>query len=107
VPGDVRDPLSEGTTALLRDGARAVASAADVLRVIGGVDAPTGQQLPLPALAGDESAVLAALARRPRHADEVARSAGLPPGAALAGLLALEVLGLCEQRPGHYFLRRN
>jgi len=106
VPGDVRDPLSAGPTALLRGGARAVASAADVLAEIG-LDAPAERQLPLPALAGDESALLSALARRPRHADEVARASGLAPGAALAGLLALEVLGLCEQRPGHYFLRRN
>jgi DNA processing protein len=106
VPGDVRDPLSAGPTALLRSGARAVASAADVLAEIG-LDAPAERQLPLPALAGDESALLSALARRPRHADEVARASGLAPGAALAGLLALEVLGLCEQRPGHYFLRRN
>jgi DNA processing protein len=106
VPGDVRDPLSAGPTALLRSGARAVASAADVLAEIG-MDAPAERQLPLPALAGDESALLSALARRPRHADDVARAAGLAPGAALAGLLALEVLGLCEQRPGHYFLRRN
>ena len=106
VPGDVRDPLSAGPTALLRSGARAVASAADVLAEIG-LDAPAERQLPLPALAGDESALLSALARKPRHADEVARASGLAPGAALAGLLALEVLGLCEQRPGHYFLRRN
>lgn len=106
VPGDVRDPLSAGTTALLRRDARAVASAADVLAAIG-VDAPPERQLQLPALAGDESALMSALARRPRHSDEVARAAGVTPGAALAGLLALEVLGLCEQRPGHYFLRRT
>jgi DNA processing protein len=106
VPGDVRDELSAGTTALLKGGARAVASAADVLAALG-LDAPEERQLPLPALAGDESALMSALARRPRHADEVARAAGVPPGAALAALLVLEVRGLCEQRPGHYFLRRN
>jgi DNA processing protein len=105
VPGDVRDPLSAGTTALLRGGARAAASADDVLAVLG-LAAPPQRQLPLAALGADESALLSALARRPRHADEVARAAGLAPGAALAGLLALEVQGLCEQRPGHYFLRR-
>jgi DNA processing protein len=106
VPGDVRDPLSAGTTALLREGARAVASAADVLAELG-LDAPAERQLELPRLAGEEAALLAALARRPRHADEVARVAGLAPGAALAGLLALELRGLCEQRPGHYFVRRS
>jgi DNA processing protein len=56
---------------------------------------------------GEEGAVLAALARRPRHADEIARAARVSTAAALAGLLALEVRGLCEQRPGHYFLRRT
>lgn len=106
VPGDVRDELSAGTTALLKNGARAVASAADVLAALG-LDAPEERQLPLPALAGDESVLMSALARRPRHADEVARAAGVTPGAALAALLALEVRGLCEQRPGHYFLRRS
>jgi DNA processing protein len=105
VPGDVRDPLSAGTTALLRGGARAAACAADVLSALG-VEFEAERQLPLPALGAEASALLSALARRPRHADEVARAAGLAPGAALAGLLALEVGGLCEQRAGHYFLRR-
>lgn len=108
VPGDVRDPLSAGPLGLLREGARVAASAADVLAALGlapgAGDAP---QPPLPALGAEEAALLSALARRPRHAGEVARAAGLAPGPALAGLLALEIQGLCEQRPGHYFLRRT
>jgi DNA processing protein len=107
VPGDVRDPLSAGTTALLRRGARVAADASDVLAVLGLDAAAPAPQLALPVLGARESALLAALGRRPRHADEVARAAGLGMGAALAGLLALELEGLCEQRPGHYFLRRN
>jgi DNA processing protein len=106
VPGDVRDPLSAGPHALLRDGARVAASASDVLTALD-VRAAPPPQLELPAIGGDEGAVLSALGRRPRHADEVARAAGLAPGPALAGLLALELQGLCEQRPGHYFLRRH
>lgn len=105
VPGDVRDELTAGTTALLRRGARVAATAEDVLAVLG-VDAARGRQAELPALGARESSLLAALGRRPRHADELARAAGLGPGAALAGLLSLEIEGLCEQRPGHYFLRR-
>lgn len=108
VPGDVREPLSAGPLGLLRRGARVAASADDVLQALGiaGVPEPT-RQLALPALAAGESALLAALARRPRHADDLARQAGLAPGPALAGLLSLELEGLCEQRPGHYFLRRT
>jgi DNA processing protein len=105
VPGDVRDPLSAGPLGLLRRGARVAASAADVLGSLG-LAAPRPRQVELPVLDATGSALLSALARRPRHADEVARAAGLPPGAALAGLLSLEIEGLCEQRPGHYFLRR-
>jgi DNA processing protein len=106
VPGDVRDELSAGPIALLRRGARVAASAEDVLAALG-LDAPGPRQVELPALGAGESALLAALGRRPRHADDVARAAGLGAGAALAGLLSLEIEGLCEQRPGHYFLRRT
>jgi len=106
VPGDVRDPLSAGPLALLRQGARVAARAEDVLDVLG-IASPRPAQAELPALGAGESALLSALGRRPRHAGEVARAAGLAPGAALAGLLALEIEGLCEQRPGHYFLRRT
>jgi DNA processing protein len=105
VPGDVRDPLSTGPLGLLRRGARVAASAEDVLGSLG-IAAPRPRQAELPVLDATGSALLSALARRPRHADEVARAAGLSPGATLAGLLALEIEGLCEQRPGHYFLRR-
>jgi DNA processing protein len=106
VPGDVRDPLTAGPLKLLRAGARMVASAMDVLAAIG-VEGPTPEQRALPVLGADGSSLLRALGRRPRHADEIARAARLPPGPALAGLLALELEGLCEQRPGHYFLRRG
>jgi DNA processing protein len=105
VPGDARDPLSGGPHALLRSGARLVASAADVLAEMG--LAEVRAQRALPALSCEGSALLAALGRKPRHAGEVATAAGLPVGNALAGLLALELEGLCEQRPGHYFLRRE
>lgn len=106
VPGDARDALSEGPHRLLREGARLATAAEDVLRGLG-LEARGPRQAELPAVGAGASALLSALARRPRHADEVARTAGLAPGAALAGLLALEMEGLCEQRPGHYFLRRN
>jgi DNA processing protein len=105
VPGDVRDELSAGPVALLRKGARVAASAEDVLDAVG-VGPPAPRQLALPAFGARESSLLSALGRRPRHADDLARSAGLATGAALAGLLSLEIDGLCEQRPGHYFLRR-
>jgi DNA processing protein len=106
VPGDVRDELSEGPLALLRAGARPVARTADVLSELGLVVRRTAQR-PLPALDDAGAALFAALGRKPLHADEIARTAGVGAGFALAGLLTLELRGLCEQRPGHYFLRRS
>ncbi len=106
VPGDVRAEGSAGPLALLRAGAKVAASAGDVLAVLG-----LAGQLSLPAtgpaagLSPPEMAMLEALSRAPRHADEVARAAGLLPGPALAALLTLELQGLCEQRPGHLFAR--
>jgi DNA processing protein len=106
-PGDVREEGSAGPIALLRSGAKVAASARDVLEAIG-----LAGQLSLPSvesdgdLEGEEAALLGALARVPRHADELARAAGVSAATALSALLVLELRGLCEQRPGHYFLRR-
>ena len=107
VPGDVREEGSAGPIALLRRGAKVAASARDVLEVLG-----LAGQLPLPVeepgreLEGDQAALFGALGRVPRHADEIARTAGVSPATALSALLVLELRGLCEQRPGHYFVRR-
>jgi len=106
VPGDVREELTAGPLELLRRGAAPVGGAEDVLRALG-LDAPVERQLELAELpGGDEGALLGALSRRPRHLDELTRATGLTPGAALVGLLALELRGLVEQRPGGHFLRR-
>jgi len=108
VPGDVDEPLSAGPNRLLKEGARVVTEPADVLDLLG--LAPGAQpELPLTgpgALDEVGRALLAALSLAPRHADAVALAAGLAPGPALAGLLRLELDGLCEQRPGLNFVRR-
>jgi DNA processing protein len=57
-------------------------------------------------LAGTAAALWEALDAEPRGPDEVARRAGVGPGAVLAGLMELELLGLVERRPGRGFARR-
>jgi DNA processing protein len=106
VPGDADHPLSEGPLRLLRDGARLAAEAADVLACLG---LAPGQQpeLPLGGLEPSAQLLLGALTASPRHVSEVARAAGRTTSDALAGLLALELDGLCEQRPGQRFARRG
>jgi DNA processing protein len=106
VPGDADHPLSEGPLRLLREGALLAAEPGDVLACLG---LAPGQQveLPLGQVAPEAQGLLGALTASPRHLSELARAAGRTPGEALAGLLVLELDGLCEQRPGQRFVRRG
>lgn len=127
VPGPIDSPTSEGTNQLLKDGARLVTSAADILEELRGVGmpdrpraAPAGHSgvsaldheprrdtppAPPADLAPDEARVFAALAAEPRHVDELSAAAGLAPSNVLAALLGLELRGLVESLPGKHYRR--
>jgi DNA processing protein len=100
VPGEITSALSQGTNALLRLGAAAVTAADDVLEAIG-LRAEDDAE-PEPPAAGPAAAALAALERGATTPDEVARAAGLDPGAAAAALVELELAGLVCARAGIY-----
>ena len=115
VPGPIGSQQSEGTNRLIRDGARAVTSVADVVEELEGVghEAPAPLLLPaeedsprLPLLDGGQQAVLAALGSDPRHVDIIARETGMGSGSLLPALLDLELLGVAESLPGMRFRRR-
>ncbi len=107
VPGSVLSAASAGTNRLLRDGARPVRSAADVLEDLG-LDAapdaaPVQQELPL----GDaERRLLAVLTREPQHIDEVAALADLPIHEASAYLTMLELHGAVRNAGSLHYARR-
>jgi DNA processing protein len=107
VPGSVLAAASAGTNRLLRDGARPVRSAADVLEDLG-LDAepdaaPIQQALPL----GDaERRLLAVLTREPQHIDEVAALADLPIAEASALLTMLELHGAVRNAGALHYARR-
>lgn len=124
VPGPIGSPTSEGTNQLLKDGARLVTSAADVLEELRGVGGPRGPSYgrrPAPAavpprepelfaaepegLAPEEARVLAALGPEPRHVDEIAAEVELAPASVLAALLGLELRGAAEALPGKRYRR--
>lgn len=115
VPGPITSPASAGTNALLRDGARVVTGARDVLEVLHGVGAipelPPAPALaplaprPLPELPADEAAVLEAIGDQVRLVDAVAGAAALPANRVLAALLGLELRGLVEALPGKQYRR--
>ncbi len=121
VPGPIGSATSAGTNQLLKEGARLVTSAADVLEELRGVGhprreaglsspkAPPVTRAPTPApadLAPEEARVLAALDAEPRHVDELAAAAELAPSGVLAALLGLELRSLVEALPGKRFRRR-
>jgi len=108
-PGEL---LSEGPEILLREGAREVTDAADLCAQLGwDVRIPPRERQPRAQrrrVETDEAGerLLALLDDRAEmHVDELAARSHLAPQEALRKLTELEVLGLCRQRPGKYFLR--
>ncbi|MBI1798738.1 MAG: DNA-protecting protein DprA [Candidatus Eisenbacteria bacterium] len=96
VPGDIDRPSSRGCLALLREGARVCASAADVMSAL---------PVRIEAAASPEARLLDALAARPEGAETLAMRAGLPVDQALAALLRLEWAGTAAPCPGQRWKR--
>ncbi|MFN2612512.1 MAG: DNA-processing protein DprA [Solirubrobacterales bacterium] len=92
VPGSVGAPLSEGTNALLADGAVLVRDAQDVLDAMLGAGAP---RLPRrgPDLSERQASVLALVGRGHETADAIAGAAGIAVGETAAALAGLELRG--------------
>jgi DNA processing protein len=108
VPGPIGSAASAGTNQLLKDGARLVTSARDILEELRGVGQvpPPPAAPPPPDLPPAEAAVFALLGGEPRHVDELATAAALPSGTLLTALLSLELRDLAEALPGKQFRRR-
>jgi DNA processing protein len=120
VPGPIGTPESMGTNQLLKDGARLVTSARDVLEELQGVglpprpvagppplaEAPPPARVAPPDLAPDEASVFAPLGDDARHVDDLANAAGVTTSAALMALLGLELRELAEALPGKLFRLR-
>jgi DNA processing protein len=113
VPGPIASPASAGTNQLIKEGARLVATAEDVIEELRGVGAArgatSGARRPAPGAAAAarttplQERLLAALSRSPAHVDEVAADAEVSVPSALGGLLELELRGLVAALPGQRF----
>jgi DNA processing protein len=104
VPGSIHATLSKGCHQLIREGARLVESAADVLSAMQMLaDGQTGARA-----APDDSfvdLVLGAMGEDPVQAEVLALHLGQPAGELQGQLLALELAGLLERLPGGMFQR--
>ena len=111
IPGSIHAPQSRGCHALIRQGAKLVESAQDVLeelrlpaRTVAGLpETPTGDGL----AAGDgaESPLLAALGFDPMGMDALVARTGMDVAALQVALLELELDGCVARLPGGLFQR--
>jgi DNA processing protein len=112
VPGSIQSFKSTGTHTLIKQGAKLVENAQDIIEEIAPMiqytetpDAisPDANDDKLATLTKDERLVYDALGPYPVHIDHLARSISVKAGTLLSILLKLELDGLVEQSPGKFF----
>jgi len=107
VPGPAGEDLSAGVHQLIRQGARLVENAADVLELLGiGNRRQTTLNLVLDEdLDGSEKELLQALGEENCDIDVLSTRTGFESGQVAALLLQMELKGLVTQRPGMIYCR--
>jgi DNA processing protein len=112
VPGSIHSFKSAGAHSLIKQGAKLVEHARDIMEELVGMMAPpasTGTlsqnqiDAVLPPLSSDESSVIDAMDPYPVHIDDLARVLSMAPGKLAGILLQLELKGVIKQSPGKRF----
>lgn len=106
IPGSVLASNSDGANQLLRDGARLVRNAQDVLEDLNLDRRGAQPQQPALLLEGDEARVYAIIGDEPKHIDELAEATGLPASAVAALLFPMELRGLVRNQGAQFYVRR-
>ncbi len=113
VPGRADTPHAKGCHELIKEGAKLVEDAADVVGELSHLF-PMARAIPAPQPAGlpddcteEEKIILQALGDEERHLDEVCRISGLPIGVVSPTLLRLELKKRIQPLPGRFFVRLN
>jgi DNA processing protein len=106
IPGSIHSPLARGCHALIRQGAKLVETAPDILEELGAlarfagvspVRATTAPGMPTDAA---QQALLELMGYDPVEIDTLIVRSGLTPGGVSSMLLQMELCGLIEARPG-------
>jgi len=106
LPGNVDSARSEGTNRLIKQGAKLVIRAEDIVEEI----LPHFQKIPppeppKPKLTAAEEKVLSVVEREAMHIDPIAAKSDLPSAQVSAVLLSLELAGHVKQLPGMRFIK--
>lgn len=98
VPGSIFSPLSAGPHQLIREGAKIVTEATDILEELH-LTAVVEQRATREALPSDptEAAIMRLLSDEPTHVDDLTRAAGLPSSVVTSTLTILELKGMARQ----------
>jgi DNA processing protein len=116
VPGSIHAATAQGTHNLIRQGAKLVENAEDIIEEIAPQICPAPHRQPAPEsaatrpgppeqapLTDQEARLLEAMGPYPVHIDELARRCNQEVGPMSAILLQLELKGVVVQEPGKYF----
>ena len=113
IPGSIHSPFSKGAHRLIRDGAKLVETAQDVLEelhfeAVASSAAPASVVSATSAAASEPAErVLSALGHDPAGIDQLARRSGLAADAIAATLVELELAGRVVVLPGGLYQRRS
>jgi DNA processing protein len=105
VPGNITSLNSEGTNRLIRQGAKLVLGADDIIGELAPVlkGFITVKREESIELSEEEKSLCRVLSREPRHIDTVSREAALPAHKTLEVMLSLELKGVVRQSGGKRF----
>jgi DNA processing protein len=106
IPGSIHSPQSKGCHALIKQGAKLVEAARDILEELRW-EKIVNPDAVAPVPEAETDAVLVALGRDPCDLDTLAARSGLAVDAMLARLLPLELDGRIAQLPGGRYQRLN
>jgi DNA processing protein len=113
IPGSIHSFKSTGTHALIKQGAKLVEHAQDIMEELSYIiEAPhekdkTGNEIMerISQLSSEESLVFEVIDAYPVHIDDLARKLSMEPGKLSSVLLQLELKGIVYQSPGKLFSR--